>query len=62
MLGQDAPEDPAPYSHKRCADDIKTLAGLLGAPRIILGGHDWYSPHTEQIAEISMLTVLGAPP
>lgn len=39
---QDAPRDPAQYSHRRCADDIKELAHQLGARKIILGGHDWY--------------------
>lgn len=37
----DAPRDPAQYSHRRCADDIKELAHQLGARKIILGGHDW---------------------
>jgi pimeloyl-ACP methyl ester carboxylesterase len=37
----DSPEDPTQYSHKRCAEDIKALAAHLGAPKIILGGHDW---------------------
>ena len=35
------PESIALYSFKRAAEDIKTLAQLLGASRIILGGHDW---------------------
>ena len=26
---------------KRAADDIAELARQLGAPKIILGGHDW---------------------
>jgi soluble epoxide hydrolase/lipid-phosphate phosphatase len=29
------------YSIKRAADDILELAKHLGAPNIILGGHDW---------------------
>jgi soluble epoxide hydrolase / lipid-phosphate phosphatase len=29
------------YSFKRAADDIAELARQLGAPQIILGGHDW---------------------
>lgn len=29
------------YSIKRAADDISELAKQLGAPKIILGGHDW---------------------
>lgn len=49
--GTDAPpvslESPEPsiafYSFKRAADDIKELARQLGAPKLILGGHDWVS-------------------
>lgn len=38
---QEAPDELALYSHKRCADDMKALATHLGESRIILGGHDW---------------------
>ena len=42
---QDAPKVPpnpiALYGLKRASDDIAALARELGAPRIILGGHDW---------------------
>ncbi|KAI4843662.1 hypothetical protein E4T44_06620 [Aureobasidium sp. EXF-8845] len=41
----DAPRSPPAdlrlYSIKRAADDISELAKQLGAPQIILGGHDW---------------------
>ncbi|KEQ71066.1 epoxide hydrolase [Aureobasidium namibiae CBS 147.97] len=41
----DAPRSPPAdlrlYSIKRAADDISELAKQLGAPKIILGGHDW---------------------
>ncbi|KAI5194132.1 hypothetical protein E4T39_08775 [Aureobasidium subglaciale] len=41
----DAPQSPPAdlhlYSIKRAADDIAELAKQLGAPEIILGGHDW---------------------
>lgn len=30
------------YGYKRAADDIAALAKELNAPKIILGGHDWY--------------------
>ena len=44
---QDAPQVPPEsisyYSYKRAASDIKELARQLGAPRIVLGGHDWYA-------------------
>ncbi|KAI9826292.1 MAG: hypothetical protein M1832_000209 [Thelocarpon impressellum] len=43
--GTDGPKVPPEpielYGHKRAADDIKELARQLGAPQIILGGHDW---------------------
>ncbi|KAL9102192.1 MAG: hypothetical protein Q9163_002640 [Psora crenata] len=43
--GTDAPQVPpesmALYGFKRAADDIKELAGQLGAGKIVLGGHDW---------------------
>ncbi|MCJ1247997.1 hypothetical protein MMC30_005212 [Trapelia coarctata] len=43
--GTDAPHVPPEslslYGFKRAADDIKELARQLGAPQIILGGHDW---------------------
>ncbi|KAI9808392.1 MAG: hypothetical protein M1827_007489 [Pycnora praestabilis] len=43
--GKDAPRVPLDdmymYGFKRAADDIKELARQLGAPKIILGGHDW---------------------
>lgn len=46
--GTDAPNVPpesmAYYTFKRAADDIKELARQLGAPKIILGGHDWVGP------------------
>ncbi len=35
------PEDISYYGYRRAADDIKELARQVGAPRIILGGHDW---------------------
>ncbi len=35
------PESLSLYSQKRASDDIKDLARQLGAPKIILGGHDW---------------------
>ncbi|KAF2197449.1 alpha/beta-hydrolase [Delitschia confertaspora ATCC 74209] len=48
MLGYgrtDAPKVPPNpvnlYSLKRASDDIAELAKQLGAPKIILGGHDW---------------------
>ncbi|KAI9760979.1 MAG: hypothetical protein M4579_001355 [Chaenotheca gracillima] len=45
LTGKDAPKVPpesmALYSFKRAADDMKELARQLGAPKIILGGHDW---------------------
>ncbi|KAL4797850.1 Alpha/Beta hydrolase protein [Aspergillus venezuelensis] len=37
----DAPNEVAPYSHKSCAADVKSLCDSLNAPKIILGGHDW---------------------
>jgi len=37
------PESIAYYSFKRAAEDINELARQLGAPQIILGGHDWVS-------------------
>ncbi|KAJ5690685.1 hypothetical protein N7462_005077 [Penicillium macrosclerotiorum] len=46
----DAPDDYAPYSHKRCADDIKALASQLGETKIILGGHDWGAAFAYRIA------------
>ncbi|TID15168.1 Alpha/Beta hydrolase protein [Venturia nashicola] len=43
--GTDAPEVPPAsinlYTFKRASDDIAELARQLGAPKIILGGHDW---------------------
>ena len=36
------PESMHLYGFKRAADDIAALAKELGAPQIILGGHDWY--------------------
>ncbi|RAR08130.1 epoxide hydrolase [Stemphylium lycopersici] len=42
----DAPQVPpnpiSLYGIKRAADDIAALAKELNAPRIVLGGHDWY--------------------
>jgi soluble epoxide hydrolase / lipid-phosphate phosphatase len=35
------PNDIALYGNKRASDDIAALAKLVGADRIILGGHDW---------------------
>jgi hypothetical protein len=34
------------YGLKRASDDIAALAKEVGAPRIILGGHDWYAEFT----------------
>ncbi|KAB2578963.1 Alpha/beta hydrolase fold-1 [Lasiodiplodia theobromae] len=43
--GTDAPRVPPEsislYGFKRAADDIEELARQLGAPKIVLGGHDW---------------------
>jgi len=43
--GTDAPKVPpnpiSLYGLKRASDDIAALAREVGAPRIILGGHDW---------------------
>ncbi|KAI4720615.1 hypothetical protein E4T48_03138 [Aureobasidium sp. EXF-10727] len=43
--GTDAPRSPPAdlrlYSIRRAADDISALAKQIGAPKIILGGHDW---------------------
>lgn len=39
--GTDAPESLSFYTFKRAADDIATLAHILGAPQIHIGGHDW---------------------
>ncbi|KAF1917263.1 Alpha/Beta hydrolase protein [Ampelomyces quisqualis] len=43
--GTDAPKVPPSsislYGLKRASDDIAALAKEVGAPRIILGGHDW---------------------
>ncbi|KAF1833544.1 alpha/beta-hydrolase [Decorospora gaudefroyi] len=43
--GSDAPPVPpnsiSLYGLKRAADDIAALAKELGAPKIVLGGHDW---------------------
>ncbi|QDS74776.1 hypothetical protein FKW77_001705 [Venturia effusa] len=43
--GTDTPEVPPAsislYTFKRASDDIAELARQLGAPNIILGGHDW---------------------
>jgi len=43
--GTDAPKVPpnsiSLYGLKRASDDIAALAKEVGAPRIILGGHDW---------------------
>jgi hypothetical protein len=43
---QDAPKVPpntiSLYGLKRASDDIACLARQLGAPKIILGGHDWF--------------------
>ncbi|KAH7117789.1 Alpha/Beta hydrolase protein [Dendryphion nanum] len=43
--GTDAPKVPPNninlYSLKRASDDIAELAKHVGAPKIILGGHDW---------------------
>lgn len=43
--GTDAPRVPpnpiSLYGYKRAADDIAELARQLGAPKIVLGGHDW---------------------
>ncbi|OCK75699.1 alpha/beta-hydrolase [Lepidopterella palustris CBS 459.81] len=43
--GTDAPQVPPNpinlYGYKRAADDIAELARQLGAPKIVLGGHDW---------------------
>lgn len=39
--GTDAPESLSYYTYKRAADDIAELARQVGAPSIILGGHDW---------------------
>ncbi|KAH7065902.1 Alpha/Beta hydrolase protein [Paraphoma chrysanthemicola] len=43
--GTDAPKVPpnsiSLYGFKTASDDIATLAKELGAPKIILGGHDW---------------------
>lgn len=44
---QGTPETLHLYGYKRAADDIATLAKELNAPRIILGGHDWYGPSCE---------------
>ena len=41
---QAPPEPMALYGQKRAADDMAELARQLGAPKIILGGHDWYAP------------------
>jgi hypothetical protein len=42
MLGQDAPTgNISLYGLKRASDDIAALAKEIGAPQIILGGHDW---------------------
>ncbi|KAJ5468978.1 hypothetical protein N7475_006730 [Penicillium sp. IBT 31633x] len=46
----DAPDDFTPYSHKRCAADIKALATHLGETQIILGGHDWGAALAYRIA------------
>lgn len=35
------PNDISLYSVKRASDDVARLAKLIGAPKIILGGHDW---------------------
>jgi pimeloyl-ACP methyl ester carboxylesterase len=39
--GTDAPESLSYYTYKRAADDVAELARQVGAPQIILGGHDW---------------------
>jgi soluble epoxide hydrolase/lipid-phosphate phosphatase len=43
---KDAPQVPpnsiSLYGLKRASDDIAALAKEVGAPKIILGGHDWY--------------------
>lgn len=39
--GTDSPEPLSYYTYKRAADDIAELARQVGAPSIILGGHDW---------------------
>jgi soluble epoxide hydrolase/lipid-phosphate phosphatase len=42
---KDAPKVPpnsiSLYGLKRASDDIAALAKEVGAPKIILGGHDW---------------------
>jgi pimeloyl-ACP methyl ester carboxylesterase len=54
---QDAPKVPPAsirqYGMKRAADDIAELARQLGAPKIVLGGHDWYvsTPHLRRKRE-----------
>lgn len=43
--GSEAPkvsqDDLELYSQKRASDDFAELARQLGAPKIIIGGHDW---------------------
>jgi soluble epoxide hydrolase/lipid-phosphate phosphatase len=44
MMGYGGTDAPGPlnfYTYKRAADDIAELARQIGAPSIILGGHDW---------------------
>ncbi|KAI9845254.1 MAG: hypothetical protein M1837_005010 [Sclerophora amabilis] len=52
--GTDAPKVPPEsislYGFKRAADDMKELARQLGAPKIILGGHDWGGAIVQRIA------------
>lgn len=36
------PADISLYGFKRASDNIAALAKILDAPKIILGGHDWF--------------------